>query len=166
MIGLFGEPEKIDSFAAVRFKQTPFLATFIDAKTDRGQDLPVEFLRCRAIPYPKIDVIKKTPAHAHHSFMTSSTRQRRFSRRIINFNPDHVSSRSSFPNSGLSVFSANGAESLAAWGNAPGTRPPTHCLALKARFIWAQTADSIFESRFQRSLLALHESLGRCPRLY
>ncbi len=62
-----------------------------------------------------------------------------------------------------SVFSANGAESLAAWGNAPGTRPPTHCLALKARFIWAQIADSIFESP---SLTQCHNEVGALNRAF
>ena len=81
MIGFFRESKKVDGLPALCLKQTPFLAALVDAKADRGQDLRVEFLGCRAISYPKIDVIEKTPAHAHYSFTTSSTRQRRFSRR-------------------------------------------------------------------------------------
>src|SRR5439155_15014717 len=44
------------------------------------------------------------------------------------------------------VFSANGAALFAAWGNAPGTRPPTHCLALKARFIPTQFCVIVFHT--------------------
>jgi hypothetical protein len=65
MIEFFLEAKKVDGLPAFRLKQAVFFSTLIYAKADRWQDLRVKFLGDRAIAYPKIDVIEKTPAHAH-----------------------------------------------------------------------------------------------------
>ena len=64
VIGFLDKSEKIHCDAAFRFEESPFLAAFIDAKSDGRQNLGVKALSVLAIFYPKIDVIEKARAHA------------------------------------------------------------------------------------------------------
>ena len=63
VIGLLGKSKKIYRLAAFRFKQSPFFATFINPKSDGREKLIVKTLRCFAVLYPEIDMIKKSSAH-------------------------------------------------------------------------------------------------------
>jgi hypothetical protein len=62
---------------------------------------------------------------------------------------------------------AKGADSFLAWGNAPGS-VEVLWPAPKARFIFTTSAienQFLDETRLQRFLTGLSNSLGRCPRL-
>src|SRR5213075_3199801 len=80
---------------AFRLEQPPFLTALIDEEANRRQNLSIESLGRFAIFHPEIDVIEE--ARAHTDTVTdwrdlSNQRASRFSRRIINFKPDQVSS--------------------------------------------------------------------------
>src|SRR5436305_4592773 len=85
MVRILYEAEELARLV-IRFgnlKRTPALAAFVACKSDRRQDVRVKLLRAFAILHPQIDVIEVSP-RAHFAA--------RSLRRIISFNPDHVSS--------------------------------------------------------------------------
>src|ERR1700736_2755503 len=84
MMSIFCESKKLGRFiAAYGIECPPDFIRAITGETERGQQLPVK-LRCPLkVFHPQINVIKNARSHLFDF---------RFSRRIINFNPDHVSS--------------------------------------------------------------------------
>src|ERR1700736_4353762 len=84
MMSIFCESKKLGRFiAAYGIECPPDFIRAITGETERGQQLPVK-LRCLLkVFHPQINVIKNARSHLFDF---------RFSRRIINFNPDHVSS--------------------------------------------------------------------------
>src|ERR1700736_3696054 len=84
MMSIFCESKKLGRFiAAYGIECPPDFIRAITGETERGQQLPVK-LRCLLkVFHPQINVIKNARSHLFDF---------RFSRRIINFNPDQVSS--------------------------------------------------------------------------
>src|SRR5947207_9238923 len=84
MMSIFGESEKLGRFlAAGGIKRSPGFIRAIAGKTERWQQLPVKVQCSLKIFHPQINVIQNARFHLFDF---------RFSRRIINFNPDQVSS--------------------------------------------------------------------------
>src|SRR2546430_14621650 len=84
MMSIFGESEKLRRFvAADRIESSPGFIRAISSEAEGGKKFAVKFHRPLKIFYPQINVVQNPRSH----FLDF-----RFSRRIINFNPDQVSS--------------------------------------------------------------------------
>src|SRR2546421_4355658 len=84
MMSIFGESEKLGRLvSAGRIECSPGFVGPIASEADSGKQLAVKFFRASEILHPQIDVIEDSCSHFFDF---------RFSRRIINFNPDQVSS--------------------------------------------------------------------------
>src|SRR5436190_19277147 len=92
MIGFLFESKEINADSALRFEQTPALTALVDAKSDRRQNQFIKSLGRLAISYPQVDVIEKARAHGKSLRSQMWVVYLRFSRRIMSFSPDHVSS--------------------------------------------------------------------------
>src|SRR5436190_21854455 len=92
MIGFLFESKEINADSALRFEQTPALTALVDAKSDRRQNQFIKSLGRLAISYPQVDVIEKARAHGKSLGSQMWVVYLRFSRRIMSFSPDHVSS--------------------------------------------------------------------------
>ena len=83
MILVFGETKKFRRHSiGFCIKRAPFTIRLFACESKRGQNVFVELLRCGKVFYAQIDVIESSFLHFFNLR----------SLRIINFNPDHVSS--------------------------------------------------------------------------
>src|ERR1700682_6503082 len=84
MVLVFGETEKLGRLvAADRVKCAPLCVGAVAAEPERRQDFAVKNFRAGKVFYPQINVVEAS--RFHFVFFDF-----RFSRRIINFNPDQV----------------------------------------------------------------------------
>jgi hypothetical protein len=84
MMSIFGESKKLGRFVAAHgIKRSPGFIRAVTGETERRQQLAIKLHRLLKIFHPQINVIENTRSHLFDF---------RFSRRIINFNPDQMSS--------------------------------------------------------------------------
>src|SRR5882757_8809608 len=84
MMSIFSESKKLGRLVAAHgIESSPCFVGAIAGETERGQQLSVKLHRSLKIFHPQINVIQNTRCHLLDF---------RFSRRIINFNADQISS--------------------------------------------------------------------------